>query len=325
MNDATRTQIRLFALVIVAFLPAVVLFALANATLRNHERSQQEEQLLAMASLAALEYQRLIDDSRQLLASLAEFPEIRDGTEPACSRRLAGVLGHTPQFTTLSLISGDGYMTCGSLPVDGGLYLGDRAYYLLATTNGQFSVGEYALGRITGKPTVGVAYPIAEGTLQHVQTVLAASLDLSNLGSYTRPQTLPPYVTFTVLDRNRNVLVRKPAGRNPLGYDSVGARAPESFPPSPSESATPILMAGSDLDGVDRLFAVAPLLGGGARARGYVAVGKEEAMLLSEIEAVARRELRFLGLAGGVLVLLTWLLGHYGLVRATARRQQAPG
>ena len=325
MNDATRTQIRLFALVVVAFLPAVVLFGLANESLRVHEREQQEEQLVQMATVASLEYQRLIDDSRQLLAALAEFPEIRDGDEPTCSRRLAGVLGHTPQFTTLSLISGDGYMTCGSLPVDGGLYLGDRAYYLLATTNGQFSVGEYALGRITGKPTVGVAYPIAEGTLQQVQTVLAASLDLSSLGGYTRPLTLPPYVTFTVLDRNRNVLVRKPAGRNPLGHDSVGAQAPETFPPTPSESTVPVLTAGMDLDGVSRLFAIAPLTGGGARARGYVAVGKEEAMLLSEIDAVVRRELRFLGVAGGCLLVLTWLLGHHGLVRAEARRREASG
>lgn len=325
MNDATRTQIRLFSLVIVAFLPAVVLFGLANRNLREHEREQQEDRLVQIATLAALEYERLIQDSHQLLAVLAEFPEIRIGSTAECGRRLASVLSHTPQFTTLSLIGADGYMTCGSLPVDGSLYLGDRAYYLLATTNGQFSVGEYALGRITGKPTVGVAYPLASEPQQRVQKVLAASLDLSNLGSYSRPKTLPPYVTFTVLDRNGRVLVRKPMGHAPIGDDSLGAQAPENFPQLPAEAGGPELMAGTDLDGVSRLFAIAPLHGGGLRPQGYVVVGKEEAMLLAEIESVARRELRFLGLAGGVLVLLTWLLGHYGLVRAGARTRAEPG
>ncbi|HSG09710.1 MAG TPA: cache domain-containing protein [Longimicrobiales bacterium] len=324
MNDATRTQIRLLALVMVAFLPAVVLFGLANSNLRQHEREQQEDQLVQIATLAALEYERLIKDSHQLLSVLAEFPEIRIGSSAECGRRLASVLSHTPQFTTLSLIGADGYMTCGSLPVDGSLYLGDRAYYLLATTNGQFSVGEYALGRITGKPTVGVAFPLASEPQQRVQKVLAASLDLSNLGSYS-PRTLPAYVTFTVLDRNGRVLVRKPAGHAPIGNDSLGAQAPENFPQLPAEAGGPELMAGTDLDGVSRLFAIAPLRGGGLRPQGYVVVGKEEVMLLAEMESAASRELRFLGLAGGALVLLTWLLGHYGLVRAGARTRAEPG
>lgn len=315
MNDATRAQLRLFALVILAFLPAVILFDRAGENLRVHERAQQESQLIQMANTAALEYERLIGDSRQLLAALAEFPEIRDGGGGGCSQRLAGVLRHTPQFTTLSLIGSDGYMKCGSLAVDGGLYLGDRAYYLLATTNGQFSVGEYALGRITGKPTVGVAYPIAEGTLRQVQEVLAASLDLSNLGSYTRPLDLPPFVTFSVLDRRGTVLVRSPAGRNPLGYDSVGASAPEGFPRLPPEGGATSLARGTDLDGVDRLFAVAPLGTGRGAPQGYVVVGKEEAMLFEEIESAVRGEFRFLGAAGAALLMLTWLLGHYGLVR----------
>lgn len=325
MNDATRTQIRLFALVIMAFLPAVILYFLTNATLRDHEREQQEEQLTQVATLAAMEYERLIEDSRQLLAALAEFPEVRDGDPRECSRRLAGVLRHTPQFTTLSLIGSDGYMVCGSLTVDGGLYLGDRAYYLLATTNGQFSVGEYALGRITGKPTVGVAYPIAEGTLKQVQRVLAASLDLSKLGSHTRPLALPPYVTFSVLDRRGTVLVRQPAKRNPLGFDSVGARAPEGFPGLDGATVPgATLVSGTDLDGVDRRFAVVPLTSGQGNPRGYVVVGKEEAMLLSQVDQAVGRELRFLALAGLAVLMLTWLLGHYGLVRTTVPASGEP-
>lgn len=324
MDDATRSQIRLLVLVILAFLPALALYGFARASIRQYERQRQEDQLVRVAELATLEYERLIDDSRQLLAALAEFPEIRAGTGSVCNRRLAEVLRHTPHLTTLSVIGSSGYMTCGSLPVDGELFLGDRAYYLLATTRGQFSVGEYALGRITGRPTVGVAYPIAEGTLRNVENVLAASLDLSDLGRYTLPRALPEYVTFSVLDRTGNVLVRSPAGRNPLGHDSVGGRAPESFPELPERTAAPVLLAGTDLDGVARLFAVSALSGGSGPARGHVVVGKEVVMLLGEIDAAVQRRLRFLGFAGAALLVLTWLFGHYALLRGAPRLRPVP-
>lgn len=325
MDDTTRTQVRLAILVILVFLPSVVLFRTASANLREHELDQQEDQLSRTATLAAVEYERLIDDSRALLAALAEFPEIRTGSGALCNQRLAGVLRHTPQFTTLSVIGPTGYMTCGSLQVEGDLYLGDRAYYLLATTRQRFSVGEYVVGRITGKPTVGVAYPIPEGTLTRVQNVLAASIDLSGLGAYTRPRDLPPHVTFTVLDRMGNVLVREPAGMSPLGYDTVGGRAPATFPPMPDGAGEPALVSGTDLDGVERRFALVALRADAGPSAGYVAVGKEEAMLLAETDATRRGELRLLAAAGLAVLVLAWLFGHYGLVRPVARAARSPG
>ncbi len=51
-------------------------------------------------------------------------------------------------------------MACGSLTPENALYLGDRAYFVRATSRNLFSVGEFTLGRITGKPVVGMALPL---------------------------------------------------------------------------------------------------------------------------------------------------------------------
>lgn len=321
MDDVTRARIRLLVLVLLAFLPAVALYWVTSETLKERERSRQQQELAQLAALTLVDYQQLIDESRQLLAILAEFPEIREARQPECGRRLSSVLRHTPQYTTLSLIGSDGYLACGSLMPDGSLYLGDRAYYLLATTNGQFSVGEYAVGRITGKPTVGVAYPIAEGTLMGIQNVLAASLDLSTLGELTAGTELPDYSTLTVVDRAGNVLVRIPSGRHPLGYDTVGAKVPETFPDVTGVSTVePVFLSGTDLDGVDRLFAVAPLRVNRTRAPGaHILVGKEEHMMLSAVESEAQRDLRLLAGGGLAVLFLAWLFGHYGLIRGVRR------
>lgn len=322
MNVATRNQLSLIVLVVLAFLPSILLYRYASNNLRAHEMQQQETELLQMARVTAAEYQLLVEESRQLLGALAEFPEIRNGEGRACNQRLASVLRHTPQYTTLSLIGLDGNMACGSLLVDGGLYLGDRAYYRLATTNGEFSVGNYALGRITGKPTVGVAYPIMDADGSNTERVLAASIDLSALGERAEGQQLAEGTTFTILDRESNVLVRLPAGRHPLGYDTVGAVAPESFLAPALEVGEPFIEVATDLDGVDRMFAVAPLRGGGQRVAGFLAIGREQATLLADVEEVVQAEFQFLAMAAVGVVLLAWLFGHYALVRTPAPRTE---
>ncbi|MHC4924696.1 MAG: hypothetical protein ACYTG4_11580, partial [Planctomycetota bacterium] len=103
MHDATRNQIRLFVLVFLAFLPAVGLYLYANAILRERELTQSQNELVQFAHIASVEYQSLIDESEQLLATLADFPDIRDGAPGECNQRLADVLSHTPQYTTLTL------------------------------------------------------------------------------------------------------------------------------------------------------------------------------------------------------------------------------
>jgi hypothetical protein len=319
MSSATRNQVRLVVLVLLAFFPAILLYRYASSNLRAHEIQQHEQELLQIARVSAVQYQSLLEESSHLLAALAEFPEIRDAVRPDCEQRLASVLRHTPQYTTLSLIAMDGYLACGSLTVDGGLYLGDRAYYRLATMNQQFSVGDYAIGRITGKPTVGVAYPIQDDQGTDVQMVLAAALDLSDLGAETQARRLPDGTTFSVVDRAGHVMVRVPAGRHPLGYDTVGATAPEDFLTMPTELSEPYLTTAVDLDGVERLFAVAPLAGPGTRPAGFVAVGREQATLTSAVDAVERRELQFLAIALVIVLVLAWAFGHYALVRAVPR------
>ena len=80
----------------------------------------------------------------------------------------------------------------------------------------------------------------------------------------------------------------------------------------------PSLSSGTDLDGLRRLFAIAPLRGAGATPEGYLLVGKEEMVLMNQAEAVVAQEFRFLLSAGVVLMLLAWIFGHYSLVRTTA-------
>jgi signal transduction histidine kinase len=72
----------------------------------------------------------------------------------------------------------DGYLVASAMEYDGPLFLGDRPYFRRAIESNSFSVGDYQIGRVTGKPSLNCAFPVqdAKGRLSRV---VYAAFDLS--------------------------------------------------------------------------------------------------------------------------------------------------
>ena len=314
MTDVSsrNLQTRLLILVFLAFVPALGIFWYANRALTSLQLEAKEQDLVQKAEEVATDYRRLIDKGRAVLGALAEFDQIRTAPFGGCTEQLGRVLENLPEFTTISVIGLDGYLACGSLHPESRLFLGDRAYYIRVTSRNLFSVGEFALGRITGRPVVGLAQPLWDGA--QTGPVLAASMDLGSLADRFRGGDLPAGFTFTVLDRSRRVLVRLPRVGDFTLADSIGAIAEESFPAIPDQ-ASPMMVAGTDLDGIERLFAVAPLRGPSGNTDGFLAVGRTRRTLMEEVDEIVSLQLRFLAIGGIVLLAFAWGLGHFWLAR----------
>ena len=312
-NVSSRTlQLRLLILVFLAFIPALGFFWYANGKLRTLQLQAKEQELVQRSQAVATEYRLLVDEGRRYLSTLAEFPEVRSGRAPTCSEYLYRAMAHTEEYTTLSLIGMDGYLACGAVTPEGDLYLGDRAYFTRASSRGSYSVGNFTIGRMTGLPVLGLAQPIFDG--EELVWILAASLDLRILGDRISRNPLPEGYTFTILDPDGRVMVRLPQTGNFTLADSVGALADGDFPALP-EGTEATVVSGTDLDGLGRLFALAPLRVTGGNTQGYLALGRTEVTLMEEVDAIVDLELRFL--AGGALLLLVlaWVLGHFWVAR----------
>ena len=310
---SSRTlQVRLLILVLLAFIPAIGFFWYANGELRELQLTSTEAELLQRAEMLEAEYESLLGQHHTFLATLAEFPQIREGRQSECHTYLERVSPHLEGLTTVSLIGQDGYLSCGAMMPQAGLYLGDRLYFLRATSRRGFSVGEFTLGRMTGLPVVGLGYPILEG--DQVTGVLASSLDLNFVAERISSSPLPEGYTVTVLTRDKQVMVRLPRTGDFTLADSTGAMAGPDFPSLP-ESRLPVLAEGTDLDGMERLFALAPLRAAVGDPQGYLAFGRTRATLMEEVDAVVDRELRFLAVGAIALLTLAWVLGHFWVAR----------
>ena len=304
---------RVLLLVLIAFLPAAGIYWFATNEIRSLQLSNQEQELLRATRETSLEYNRLLEESRVLLATLAEFPQVNAMQQPDCTDILGRVFDQANDLNGIWSIGLDGYVGCGSVQPDGLLYLGDRTYYIRAMNENRHVIGNYQIGRVTGRPGVASAIPIRGDDGMPVG-VLIASIDLRALSETAQSMQLPQSATFTVLDREGRVLVRHPAAQSE--GDTVGAMRAEGFPEAVTESG---IVHGSDLDGGMSVFAVAPLTGEGNTPEGYIAIGRPEGQINAEASEVVNRTLGLMAIAGLALLTAAWIFGHYVIARPASR------
>jgi len=315
-------QTRLFILVFFAFLPTVALYVHADRSMKAAQLADHETELLRLANQAGLEYRAILRDTESLLGALSEMAEFRTTPGPTCNRTLASIMRHMNHYTALQYIEPDGFVTCGSLAMDESLFVGDRYYHRATMANNRFTVGEFVIGRLTGKPIVGLAYPTSRADASGSGGVLAAYLDLDQLANGVYQMDVPQGTTLTVIDGNGTVMIRVPAGVSGVGTDTVGATVSAGFPtPSGEVIRGPYMMTGTDLDGVEKTFAVEPLEAAGRAASGHLLLARTQEQMLADTEAIGARRLQLLAVAAVFMFILAWMFGHYTLLRDRPTRE----
>ena len=295
---------RVLLLVLIAFLPALGIYLYANGEIRSLQLANQEQELLRATRETSVEYNRLLEESRVLLATLAQFPQVSGTQQPECTDILGRVFDQANDLNGIWAIGLDGYVGCGSVQPDGLLYLGDRTYYIRAMNENRHVIGNYQIGRVTGRPGVASAVPIPDDSGMPAG-VLIASIDLRALSETAQDMELPESSTFTVLDREGRVLVRFPSGESE--GDTIGAMRTEGFPETADE---PGIVHGSDLDGSMSVFAVAPLTGEGATPEGYIAIGRPEGQISTQASDAVNNTLGLVAIAALALLTAAWIFGR---------------
>jgi hypothetical protein len=157
--------------VCLAALPALGLILYTGLEERDQAAAQAQQEALRMAHMASTDQKRFIQETHYLLISLAERAEMHDVDSPACSLFLADELKKHPHLVNLGVISADGELLCSAIPPGSPISGDDRAYFRRVMETKRFAVGEYQVGRITGKASINFGYPIGpENSLQEQPT-----------------------------------------------------------------------------------------------------------------------------------------------------------
>ena len=240
---------------LLAVLSAAALMAQSARENRALAVSTTQQELRRLTLLAVDRQNHLIGETRQLLGVLAKLPQVSGSDVNECNDLLKFVLDGDPLYANFGVVSLDGNIYCSALPLTQPVNASDREWFQKTIQSGDFSVGEYQIGRITKKATINFGYPLKDANGK-TQAVLFAALDLAWLNKFAEQAELPPGATLTVVDNKGIILVRHP------GTELVGTSAPEQKLPITKvnlvERGLGIAEVGGD-DGVPYLMAFAPL------------------------------------------------------------------
>lgn len=293
-------RVRLFFLVLTAVFPALGLVFYTALEQRHSATVEAQQTALRLARLASGNQGQLIGGVRQLLVGLSQLPEVRSGDTEGCGAVLSKVLQQYPLYANLGVASADGMVFCSALSALGPANLSDRAYFQRAIQTGDFAIGDYQIGRITGKATVNFGYPVMKDG--QIEVVIFSALDLAWLNRLASEAELPPGSTFTVFDRNGTILFQYPNPERWIGRSLKNT----SFVRAILDQRTGVAEAAS-MEGIPSLFGFAPLFGTQESGDVYVGVGIPREAAFSEVNRIFSRHLLGLGLVGALTFLTAWV------------------
>jgi serine phosphatase RsbU (regulator of sigma subunit) len=295
-------RIRLIGLVLLVLLPAAGLFVLTAAEQRRIAAESVNQEALRVTQLLATHQTARIEGAQQLLKTLALLPEVRGQDPVACNTLLAKLLTADSRYLSFGIIETNGNLWCSALPVRQPLNFSDRRYFQRAVETRSFGIGEYQVGRITGKASLNFGYPVLNSRGE-VERVVFAAQDLTWLATAINLAWLPEGAVFVVTDRNGTVLASLP---ETLSWTGKQLPDPAVLHALSGRSQSGLLESTGD-DGVLRLWAHAPL---SSDAAVHASIGIPKQVALSEADAMLARNLGALGLVTLVALGAAWLAGQ---------------
>jgi len=214
---ALSTRGRIVLLVILAGLPALALTIYSTWDERARAQTRVRGNLPRLAIYAAQRQQLVIESAKQTLVAISLSPTSMQADPAGCNAHLAELLANSSGiYHSMGIYRADGLLICNAVPWQGNVYSPDRLYFHMALTTGKFAIGDYQIGRVTGKQGINFGYPIkdASGAITGVAFV---AVDLGRLNEMAADNHFPKQAAVTVVDRDGVVLAQHHAMKGDVG------------------------------------------------------------------------------------------------------------
>lgn len=293
-----RLRARLLSLIVVALIPAVAVQLYFAREARMTREAADRAEVVRLARLVAADLESVVEGVRQFLGAIASIEAVATGEVGSCTTTLRALAQDNPRYATLSVTDQTGRIICSATPIAVGIDISGLPQFRLARETGGFAMGEYAIGRGTGRQSLHFGLPLPAARYGREGVVIAA-LDLQWLGQRLAEVPLPPGGSVLVADRKGIVL-----GHWPNPEHHVGQAAPAAM----LRTLQADKLGAEEyvgLDGVRRFHAALPL---GKRPTGLsISVGRDPSQAEAEVSAISRQT-TLLILAAGLVALGLGLL-----------------
>ena len=299
-------RVRLILLVLMVAIPALGLMLYSGLEQRGQARQHASDDALRLAQVTSVGQERMIENGRQILFTLSKMPQIQEQKKTECRMVLANLQKQSQGYTGFLAIKPNGDVFASAQTLAGPTNLADRPWFKRLVQTRRFVIGEYVIGRVSGKPTVILAYPVLDNIGQ-LKAILSTGLDLEWLNQLIAKSNLPKGTSLNVIDSNGTLLLRHP---EPEKF--VGKSVPEAAIFKAILAKKEGVAEAIGLDGVPRLYGFTTL--GHTPEAIYVSVGIPKKVAFAEADRTMTRNLIFLGLMAVLALLAAWFIGGLFIV-----------
>jgi len=319
-------RVRLLLLVLVAVIPAWGVIAYTALEQRRIAIAEIQRNVLRLAEFNAREEEQVFQGTRQILIALANFVRKTTKNPSECSAFCADLLKQFRRYANMGAVKSNGDVFCSAVPLDTPTNAADQSWFRRAVESGDFTVGDYHVGRITGKPVLVLSYPF-HVVADEPPMVVFAALDLKWLNQhiFEIESQLPEGFTITQMDENAVILARRPDAERWLGRSMIDY----SFISEILSQKTGVIEARSD-ENIPYIYAFAPLHSSLRQRPVYMIFGIPRHKAFADSNRIFRRNLTLLGIVALAAMLAAWLgsdlfIMHQVKAMAQASRQLAAG
>jgi signal transduction histidine kinase len=312
-------RVRLMLLVLVAVIPAWGVIAYTASEQRRTAVAGIQRNVLQLADFSAHQEEQALLGTRQILIALANFVRKADKDPAGCSAFCVDLLKQFRRYANLGAVKPDGDVFCSAVPLDQPTNAADQPWFRRAAESGDFAVGDYHIGRITGKPVLVLAYPYRAGEGERAAVVFAA-LDLKWLNRYIFEieSQLPDGFTITLIDENAVILARQPDAEQWLGRSMLQNPAFRKI----LSQKTGVIEARAGLD-VPYIYAFAPLHSAFRKRPVYVILETPRKLAFADSNRILGRNLTLLGIVALAALLAAWFGSELFIMRQVKAMAQA--
>lgn len=212
MTSTRPTSLRfaLLCLVAAAILPAYLLLGYNAAELRQRSDKEILNNAASLNRALAREQARVLREARELSQLLTGIPALSDPAQRGfCAKFLSDIHSAMPRYGNLGFATVNGDIYCSASPMPKPVNVADRTYFRRAIETRRFAVGEYLVGRVSGKPSVNVGYPVLDAD-NRIRGVMFIAVDLGWLRETMLYADIPEHSTVKLLDHRGTLLAAHP-------------------------------------------------------------------------------------------------------------------
>ena len=299
---------RLILLVFLAVIPALALMLYNGFEQRAVAAYHPKEEALRIVRLVSANQNQIVEKIHQFLFFLSRFPKVRSLNPSSCNILFADLLRQHPEYLDMGVADREGNVMACALPHSTPVNISDRSYFRLALEKHDFSIGDYQIGRTSGKPAVNFGYPVFNDRGE-VAAVTFVALDLAWLNELYLKAQLPQGSTLTLINHKGMVLARYPEPGAWVGKPMLNTIVLKNIL-NRAEGVT----EATGIDGTKRLYAFTPFGSAAYAGNMYLSIGIPTSVAFAGVNAILTRSLLLLGLVAILALAAAWWMGDVLLV-----------